>query len=67
MEMDFDQLIVADRQQAVSLEMLGEIFADFILIQIFSFYQELCIIFKFQHACYHPFCCLLYLTTVRAV
>ena len=39
MEMDFDQLIVADRQQAVSLEMLSEIFADFILIQIFSFYQ----------------------------
>ena len=38
MEMDFDQLIVADRQQAVSLEMLSEIFADFILIQIFSFY-----------------------------
>jgi len=32
MEMDFDQLIVADRQQAVSLEMLGEIFADFLLL-----------------------------------
>jgi len=29
-EMDFDQLIVADRQQAVSLEMLSEIFADLI-------------------------------------
>ena len=67
MEMDFDQLIVADRQQAVSFEMFGEIFADLILIQIFSLYQELCIIFKFQHDCYHPFCCLLYLTTVRAV
>ena len=65
--MNFDQLIVADRQQAVSLEMLGEIFADLILIQIFSFNQELCIIFKFQHACYHPFRCLFYLTTVRAV
>ena len=27
MKMNFDQLIVTDRQQAVSLEMLGEIFA----------------------------------------
>ena len=45
----FDQLLVADCQQAVPLEVLDKVIVDRILIQILSFDQELCVIPKFQH------------------
>ena len=33
MIMDFDQLIIADRQKTVTFEIVGEVIVDFILIQ----------------------------------
>ena len=47
--MDLDQLLVADRQQAVPLEVLDKVVVDRILVQILSLDQELCLISKFQH------------------
>ena len=47
--MNLDQLLVADCQQAVTLEVLDKVIVDRILIQILSFDQELCVIPKLQH------------------
>ena len=49
MEMDFDQLIVADRQQAVSLEMLGDVLNHGFFRKLAAFDEHLCIKFEFQH------------------
>ena len=49
MEVDFDQVFIPHRQQAVPLEMLLKIVVDFIFIQSFSFDEKLGVVFVFQH------------------
>jgi hypothetical protein len=50
MEMNLDRVAVAAyRKQAVALEVVGDIVADFIFVQIIAVNQELCIVSVSQH------------------
>ena len=47
-EMNLDQILVAHRQKAVAFEMLRDVVADLILVEIVSFDQKLRVITKFH-------------------
>ena len=49
MEMNLDQILISNRQQAVPFKILRKIIADLILVQIMALDQQLCVITKFQH------------------
>jgi hypothetical protein len=50
MEMDLDQIFVADRKQAVAFYILGNVFMDRIFREVFSFNQQLGIKFVCNHS-----------------
>ena len=49
MEMDFDQILIAHCQQAVTPEMLHKIVVDSVLVQIMPLDEQLGVIAKFGH------------------
>ena len=54
MEVDLDELLVADGEQSVTFEVVDEIIGDHILVQIVAFDEKLRVVFEFQHA-FNPF------------
>jgi hypothetical protein len=47
--MYFDQLIIPHGQEAVPLEIVGDVVIDLILVQVMAFNQQLRIKLEFQH------------------
>lgn len=52
MEVDLDQCVITDNQQAVALEVFRDVVIDDILVQVMSLNQKLCIEFEFQLFCH---------------